>query len=248
MLHLIYRLIVQPNTARAHMFAEAFITCGGIETLLVLLQREAKAVDYSIPELVTKSDDGLSIHETELDGGSEVSERSQNDEVGTLKEKDLSSHEKACESEPSDSGGSPAALSTGMKIERMSSVSDYPFVKNLGGISLSISADNARNNVYNVDKSDGIVVAIIGLLGALVTSGHLKFGSFAPSDMPSNLLGGGLHEGGTMFDDKVSLLLFALQKAFQAAPNRLMTTNVYTALLAASVFFFPSHPFPGIYL
>ncbi|KAJ6710029.1 BEIGE/BEACH-RELATED [Salix koriyanagi] len=40
-----------------------------------------------------------------------------------------------------------------------------------------------------------------------------------------------------MFDDKVSLLLFALQKAFQAAPNRLMTTTVYTALLAASVFF-----------
>ncbi|XP_021686222.1 BEACH domain-containing protein C2 isoform X2 [Hevea brasiliensis] len=230
MLHLIYRLIVQPNTARAHSFAEAFIKSGGIETLLVLLQREAKAGDHNIPESVTKSD-SLSVEENETDGGNEVPEKQQNNEVNNF-----TSNEKDCEYEPSEGSGSPAASFTSMRIERVSSVSENPSIKNLGGISLSISADNARNNVYNVDKSDGVVVAIIGLLGALVTSGHVKFDSCTPSDMTSNFLGGGLQEGGgSMFDDKVSLLLFALQKVFQAAPNRLMTTNVYTALLAASI-------------
>ncbi|KAL0015570.1 hypothetical protein SO802_002639 [Lithocarpus litseifolius] len=36
-LHLMYRLVVQPNTFRAQTFAEAFLSCGGLETLLVLL-------------------------------------------------------------------------------------------------------------------------------------------------------------------------------------------------------------------
>ncbi|KAJ6404649.1 hypothetical protein OIU84_012752 [Salix udensis] len=224
-LNLIYRLVVQPNTARAHMFAESFITCGGIETLLVLLQREAKAGEHSILESVAKSNDSLQVQETELDIGKGTSERRMSDE----KEKDLTSLGQDYESEHLDTGGggSPATSSPGIQIERMSSVSENPFIKNLGGISLSISADNARNNVYNVDKSDGIVVAIIGLIGALVTSGHFKFGSHAPSDTTSTFFGGGLHDGSsTMFDDK---------KAFQAAPNRLMTTTVYTALLAASI-------------
>ncbi|CAI9269362.1 unnamed protein product [Lactuca saligna] len=38
-----------------------------------------------------------------------------------------------------------------------------------------------------------------------------------------------------MFEDKVSLLRYALQRAFQAAPNRLMTNNAYLALLGASL-------------
>ena len=96
----------------------------------------------------------------------------------------------------------------------------------------SISADNARNNAYNIDKSDCIVVGIIKLLGILVKSGYLKFNFNAPSPDVPGIAG---LAGGSMFDDKVSLLLFALQKAFQAAPRRLMTSNVYKALLAASV-------------
>jgi len=32
-----FRLVVQPNAAKAQTFAEAFITSGGIETLLVLI-------------------------------------------------------------------------------------------------------------------------------------------------------------------------------------------------------------------
>ncbi|KAL5792543.1 hypothetical protein ACOSP7_001137 [Xanthoceras sorbifolium] len=233
-LHLIYRLVVQPNTARAQTFAEAFISSGGIESLLVLLQKEAKAGDHSVPESITKSDGSLSVQDTELESDAGNVERSEDDKVASQRESDM--QEKDFESLPLNTGSGPVAISTGMDIERISSFSEYPFIKNLGGISLSISADNARNNVYNIDKSDGVVVAIIGLVGALITHGHLKFGSHAPSDMTSNFGSIGLHDrGGTMFDDRVALLLFALQKAFQAAPNRLMTNNVYTALLGASI-------------
>ncbi|KAA8520543.1 hypothetical protein F0562_014799 [Nyssa sinensis] len=240
-LHLIYRLVVQPNTSRAHTFAEAFISCGGIETLLVLLQKEAKAGDSDNPDSSIECDEPLSVQGSELDNGRGVLESCHCDDVQSQEEKELAvhekeliSHEKDFEPESFNSSGSSVSVSTGANLEKKASASENQFVKNLGGISFSINADNARNNVYNVDKGDGIVVGIIGLFGALVTSGHLKIGLHSPPDVTSNLLV--LHEaGGTMFDDKVSLLLFALQKAFQAAPNRLMTRNVYTALLGASI-------------
>ncbi|KAF5453352.1 hypothetical protein F2P56_028258 [Juglans regia] len=233
-LHLMYRLVVQPNTSRAQTFAEAFLACGGIETLLVLLQREAKAGDSSAFESMTESDESLPVHRPELDCSSGVPERTW-DDVEPTEDKEPVSDEKDYGSQPLKSGISPIAFSPDMKFERMTSASENVFIKDLGGISLSISADNARNNVYNVDKTDGIVVGIIGLLGALVASGHLKFGSGASTEITNHLFGSGLHDGNTMFDDKVSLLFYALQKAFQAAPNRLMTSNAYTALLGASI-------------
>ncbi|KAL6981847.1 hypothetical protein U1Q18_023464 [Sarracenia purpurea var. burkii] len=231
-LHLIYRLVVQPNTSRAQTFAEAFISCGGIETLLVLLQREAKAGDTDHPDPSIENDI-LSSQGSEVYNSNAILQNSQCDDIpGGQEEKELDLHESDLDS--FSYSGYSVGISARASIERMASASENPLLKNLGGISFSISADNARNNVYNVDKSDGIVVGIIGLLGALVSSGHLKLGLNAPPDVSSNLTV--LHEaGGTMFDDKVSLLLFALQKAFQAAPNRLMTGNVYTALLGASV-------------
>ncbi|CAL1370261.1 unnamed protein product [Linum trigynum] len=231
-LHLIYRLVVQPNAVRANMFAEAFMKCGGIETLLVLLQREAKVGDNSFPESIEKSQ----VQETKPETDVVVLDVNQNDEGEILNKNNSTSEEKLLEPGSSIGAGGPTTSPSELKIERVSSVSEAPNLKNLGGISLSISADNARNNVYNIDKSDGVIVAIIELLGALVRSGHLKIGPNAPLDLTSNFLGGLLQDGGgTMFDDKVSLLLFALQKTFQAAPNRLMTTNVYTALLGASI-------------
>lgn len=248
MLHLIYRLVVQPNTTRAHTFGEAFIRCGGLETLLVLLQREAKAVDRKIPESAANSSDNLSGPQTEVLVEVDTVERCQNADGATLKEQNFTSDEKDCKSDPLNTGGSPDGSPNGMKIERTSSAFENSSTKNLGGISLSISPNNARNNAYNIDESDGIVIAIIGLLGALVTAGHLKFASQAPSELTSNFLAGGLHEGGTMFEDRVSFLLFALQKAFQAAPNRLMTMNVYTALLAASVLLFSRFIHPMYFL
>ncbi|KAL4352831.1 hypothetical protein GQ457_06G032510 [Hibiscus cannabinus] len=230
-LHLIYRLVVQPNTTRAQTFAQAFMGSGGIETLLVLLQREAKAGDHHIPEPGTKTDESLSIQRSEPELGSFGMVTEGSHDEGSLKEKD-----QVLQKKDFDGVSGLVATSPSLKVERVPSISENAFMKNLGGISLSISADNARNNVYNVDKDDGIVVGIIGLLGALVAYGHLKIGSRASSEMTSSLFGAALNEaGGSMFEDKVSLLLFALQKAFQAAPNRLMTSNVYTALLGASI-------------
>jgi len=226
-------LVVQPNASRAHTFAEEFLACGGVETLLVLLQREAKAGDNGVLDSCSTNTE---LQKTKIDGGNEMTKGSQEDEG--LKEKS--------ENILQDNDHASLSVDSGNNSDPITPLfaSETPSVKNLGGISLSISADSARKNVYNVDKSDGIVVGIIGLLGALVASGHLRIGSWAGPDTTSNLLGVGLHDkGGTMFEDKVSLLLFALQKAFQAAPNRLMTNNVYTSLLAASVWLPSSIPY-----
>lgn len=217
-LHLIYRLVVQPNTSRADSFSEAFLSCGGLETLLVLLQREAKVGDNDAPEY---DDDIMSVSRYNSESWPET------DDAGSLNGSEFSFY---------DPNNRNSVLGIGMtsSIGSRVSASESLFIKNLGGIRFSISAENARNNVYNIDKSDGIVVAIIGLFGALVISGHLKFGSHAPHDLTGNLHG--LLEGaGSMFDDKVSLIHYALQKTLQVAPNRLMTGNVYTALLSASV-------------
>ncbi|KAK1429931.1 hypothetical protein QVD17_12283 [Tagetes erecta] len=210
-MHLIYRLVVQPNASRAKTFAEAFISCGGIETLLVLLQCEAKTSDLDVPEY---DDDILSVSRSKHESGFE---NYHNDDAGSLYGSEFSSYDP--HNRNSNSG---MASSIGSRV----SASESLFIKNLGSISFSISSENARNNVYNIDKSDGIVVAIIGVFGALVISGHLKFGSHAPADLTNNHHG--LLEGaGNMFDDKVSLLHYALQKTLQGAPNRLMTGNVY---------------------
>ncbi|GMI74078.1 Beach-Domain Homolog C2 [Hibiscus trionum] len=225
-LHLIYRLVVQPNTTRAQTFASSFLGSGGIETLLVLLQREAKAGDHLTPETNTKADESLSVQRSETEGSQDEASKKERDQISL----------KDFESQHLDGGSSLVAHSPSLTMERMSSFSEITFMKNLGGISISISADNARNNVYNVDKNDRIFVGVIWLLAALVAHGHLKFGSRVSSEMTNSLYGSALNDsGGSMFDDKVSLLFFALQKAFQAAPNRLMTSNSYTALLGASI-------------
>ncbi|XXG76013.1 hypothetical protein AAC387_Pa08g0457 [Persea americana] len=233
-LHLMYRLVVQPNTFRAHTFADSFISCGGVETLLVLLQREAKAGNHPIAE----SSGGKAAEiESFVDETNKSKEKSHDDHVESLGEKEYVSHEEGSQLQSSSTGGSSIIVSAGTDIGRTPSSSENQLIRNLGGISFSITADSARSNVYNVDNGDGIVVGIIHLLGALVTSGHLKFSSnVASPHLPSNLLSNGLpDEGSAMFSDKISLVLFALQKAFQAAPQRLMTDNVYMALLGAAI-------------
>jgi hypothetical protein len=225
-------LVVQPNASRANTFVEEFLAGGGIETLLVLLQREAKDGDSDVVESFSKNPE---LDKTEIDGSNENTEISQDDQ-GSEDKSETSILDNDRHSQSIDSCNSTVPSSPDINSDRMAFTPEVPSAKNLGGISLSISADSARRNVYNIDKSDGVVVGIIGLLGALVASGQLRFVSHSGPDSTSNLYGVGLHDrGGTMFEDKVSLLLYALQKAFQAAPNRLMTNNVYTALLAASV-------------
>ncbi|KAL0725345.1 hypothetical protein Bca4012_039944 [Brassica carinata] len=223
-LHLIFRLVEQPNAAKAQTFAEAFITSSGIETLLVLLQREAKTGD-----------------ENGLESVADHSEQSQNNGPGLLKQLDSvpqdthahDSYEESLKDTESVQQGSATVISdrdsltisNSVNADRTSSVSETPI------------SNNTRNNtINNGDDSDRVVVGIIRLIGALISKGHLKFSLGSKSDVMSNFMGHGLHEsGGTMFDDKVSLLLFSLLKAFQAAPNRLMTENVYTTLLGASL-------------
>ncbi|KAK4371939.1 hypothetical protein RND71_007323 [Anisodus tanguticus] len=222
-LHLMYRLVVQPNMSRAQTFTEAFLSCGGIETLLVLLQREVKIGDCDSLSSLDHNATAASTHETELDTEAHPMENNEAGETGFTKERENSLSE--MESVPEPFNGAGATISTRSTIKKMQSIPENAFLKNLGGISFSINAENARNNAYNVDKSDEIVLGIINLLGALVSSGYLKFGTHSPPDVTNNLLGL-LEGGGTMFDDKVSLLLFALQKAFQAAPNRLMTGRI----------------------
>lgn len=244
-LHLIYRLVVQPKASRAQAFADAFISCGGLETLLVLLQREAKAGDQDMhePPIENVEKDSL-VHGSELAHEDGILASSDDRSAESLEEKVISSQgEQETESLSSKNRADLEILEdtddysdrpTSMSVERMKSASENFFAKNVGGINLSISADNARNNAYNFDKIDGIVVGIIKLLGILVASGRLKLNS--NGSLPGAIGSAGLPDtGSSMFDDKVSLLLFALQKAFQAAPRRLMTTNVYTALLAASI-------------
>ncbi|WOL10122.1 BEACH domain-containing protein C2 [Canna indica] len=227
-LHLFYRLVVQPNTSRANTFAQAFISCGGIETLLVLLQREVKTGNHNILAGSVGSDavddQKSSSPEVSLDEQLELPDR-----------KGSAFHGKSTISKSLDNDQDTFDVSLAANVERTASASESQLLKNLGGISFSISAASARNNVYNIDDGDGIVVGIISLLGALVTNGHLKIVSNTATTPSGNILGIAGPEGGTMFDDKVSLLLFALQKALQAAPKRLMTKNVYTALLGATI-------------
>lgn len=206
-LHLLYRLVAQPNASRAHTFADSFISCGGIETLLVLLQHEAKAGNQFISDNATVNSANVSVQAP----GAFHEDGSQLQSSGSV-----------------DEGMNPSF--------------ENALMKKVSRISFSLSADCARNDVYNVDNGDGIVVGIINLMGALVRSGRLKINSNSDSShLHSSFLGNELHDdGSTMFSDRVSLVFFALQKAFQAASQRLMTGNVYIAFMGAVV----CTPFP----
>jgi hypothetical protein len=219
------------------MFAQSFISSGGVEALLVLLQREAKAGNNHILD-----NPGATLSECDVlsNGGSDTKATGaevyqQDDEILSAEQHESIVHEEDTEQEATSTNSASFKM-LGANIGRTISNSENQLLKNSGGINFSITADNVRNNVYSVDKGDGIVVGIIHILGALVASGHLKFASSASSP---NLSGGLLatvhQEGNTTLEDRASLLLFALQKAFQAAPRRLMTANVYMALISAAV-------------
>jgi hypothetical protein len=237
LLHLIYRLIVQPNISRANMFAQSFISSGGVEALLVLLQREAKAGNNHILDNPGAT---LSEFDVRSSGGSDTRATSgevyqQDDEIESAERHESIVHAEDAGQEATNTNSASFKM-LGENIGRKISNSENQLLKNLGGINFSITADNVRNNVYNVDKGDGTVVGIIHILGALVASGHLKFASSASNpNLPGGLLTTVHQEGNTTLEDRVSLLLFALQKAFQAAPRRLMTANVYMALISAAV-------------
>ncbi|XP_024526779.1 BEACH domain-containing protein C2 [Selaginella moellendorffii] len=187
-LHLLYRLVVQPNAARAATFADLLMKNGVVEMLLTLIQRESE---------IGENSEGLNLRE--------LDEEEEGEEFEEVPEGD---------------------------ITRTSSDSEAPVLsqkpvghKNVGGITLSISADAARNNFRNVDKGDGMMLGIVGLLGALLVGGHLK------STIGNTVAGSGAVESPGL----ASWLLYALQRAFQVAPKRLLTRNVYSAVLSVVV-------------
>ncbi|XP_044420246.1 BEACH domain-containing protein C2 isoform X2 [Triticum aestivum] len=225
---LIYRLIVHPNSTRAHMYAQSFISRGGVEALLVLLQREAKSGNnntfnnYDVPQNAAKwngSSQSKSTNSRSLLKPAS-SEANCNRETPSVDSHESPSH---------DGNSEPVSTSKWRLLKNQ-------FLKNRSGMDLPSITDNVQNNVYNIDNGDGVLVGIVHILGALVASGHLKFASLiAKPKLPSGFLTTANGEGNTMFEDRVSLLLFALQKAFQAAPRRLMTRNVYRSLISAVI-------------
>lgn len=249
MLHLIYRLVAQPNTSRANIFAQAFISGGGVEALLVLLQREAKAGDTnnldtysvhdgdSIPVVNPETKDDVAP-DSRVESASKDADAAPDSKVKLhSKDADDLQDSKAESGSPEDGISSDDNMApVSSSIERAVSTQESQLIKNLGGISFSITADNVRNNMYNIDDGDGIMIGIIHILGALVTSGHLKLATnIMPTVPQSSIITTSVPEDGSMFDDKVALLLFALQKALESGPRRLMTSNVYMALIAAAV-------------
>ncbi|XP_020579121.1 BEACH domain-containing protein C2-like isoform X2 [Phalaenopsis equestris] len=236
-LRLINRLIVQPNATRAQVFAHSFISCGGIETLIVLLQRESKSGNHNVVDNYSSNDisyvsmENLDLETTTSKASADV------EEPEFLEQIKMVSGESNAQSLSTISSSSIVNILLATNGERRPSTSESQFLKSMGGIRFSMNEESSRSNAFNIDNGDGVVVAIINLLGALASSGHLKFNSnISSSSLPNNLQSKGLFdEGSSMFDDKVSLLLFALEKALEAAPQRLMTTNIHMAFLAASV-------------
>lgn len=256
-LHLIYRLVVQPNTSKAAAFAATFLANGGVEMLLTLLRREAElgeGLSNTSPEATdpeTKKpgnhDNGQVTNEQEelaeeVPSGFNVdSEGIQlTEESGELvnpKSPGISDEPRGISEENLQL---PLPTKTVVSFARSRSFAyKAPAAEKLGGISSSISADSVRNKFRNVDSSDGIMVGIVTLLGALISGGHLKVMSFgmAVSQPPPSSAGAGVNisgEGTTgVAATAVVWLLFALEKAFQSAPNKLLTVNVYAALLPA---------------
>ncbi|KAF8768696.1 hypothetical protein HU200_007253 [Digitaria exilis] len=224
---LIYRLIAHPNASRANLFAQSFISRGVVEALLVLLQREAKSGDNHIfysckVQQNAASWNGsskLTNKDLELKAASDE-ENSKDHQIQSVQHNEPTSHE------------------TGTGLESISKwcLLKGQFLKNLGGIDVLNISDNVQNSVYNIDNGDGVLVGIVHVLGALVASGHLTFtSSTVRPKLPSGFLTTSNGEGNTMFEDRVSLLLFSLQKAFQSAPSRLMTRNVYRVFISSVI-------------
>lgn len=258
MLHLIYRLVVQPNTAKAGIFAETLLASGGVEMLLTLLQREAELGERpSLGESRTfkyrqPGDAGNGVSAEVHDTQQGVLEKTSNNENGLVIEVKEPGDVQNADNKKLNYLTTSKFLDVSGLLDQENRQWPLPTQEvvsvarssvqrgaNLGGISISISSDRARNKFRNVDSGDGIMVGIVSLLGALIGRGHLKAMSASlaasqpvPKMVANPVLGEGFPGASAT---AVVWLLYALEKAFQAAPNRLMTANVYAALLPAVI-------------
>ncbi|KAM0849147.1 hypothetical protein ACQ4PT_053922 [Festuca glaucescens] len=196
---LIYRLIVHPNSTRAQMFAQSFISRGGVEALLVLLQREAKSGGNNIfnscnvPQNAALWNGGSHSKSSNSDSVLKPasSEANCNHEIQSVDRDELPSHEP----------------NTGLdeSTSKWCVLKDQ-FIKNLGGTDFPNITDNVQNNVYNIDNGDGVLVGIVHVFGALLASGHLKLASpIAKPKLPSGFLTTTSGEGNSMFEDRINI-------------------------------------------
>jgi hypothetical protein len=253
-LHLIYRLVVQPNTARAAVFAEALLVNGGVEMLLTLLRREAESQET--PPNLSSSDLKGNLEFKKVQSGSKeqanAEQEASNGHVdikgvnSTAVSAELLTPQPLADSLVVKIGGDhrqlPLPVPEVVSVARSRSTAlKLHSAGSLGGIALSISADTVRNKFRNVDMFDGIMVGIVSLLGVLVARGHLKVMSFAMAAKQPllNSSGSGItlsREGSPgVVATSVVWLVYAVEKAFQAAPRKCMTDNVYAALLPAVI-------------
>lgn len=255
-LHLIYRLVVQPNVSRAAIFAEMFLANGGIEMLLCLLRREAETGELgSLASAVggnAEEHTELTVEQHTLED-MPVSQPTMNgleeNDVGvSMSEAAVDAVSDALSDMASDDGSPVRGLVTELSRSQSPPVpaeSEIPSVtpagkifagRKLGGIALSIKADSARNNFRNVDSGDGTMVGIVSLLGALIAGGYLRLTTAPDSaQMIATQAPGNSTPIETTTVSAGLWLLYALQRSFQAAPKRLLTDSVYGALLPSVV-------------
>eukprot|EP00850_Spirogloea_muscicola_P008241 SM000043S15869 [mRNA] locus=s43:763446:778532:+ [translate_table: standard] len=204
-LQLMYRLIVQPNSARSKAFAELLLATGAGELLLALLRSEGAQGEASL--LPTQSTDALARQRplANMQGAGNQVPATPAAVVETEPESKV--EVRSTTYSTATKGGT--ALRPSVDIPS----GQWPISSKaaLGGISLSISASSARANFCSGSgRGDDVVAAVVALLGALAVGGLLNF------QMP---LG--------------EWILVALEKALQRAPQRLLTSTVYESMLKA---------------
>ncbi|GBG78164.1 hypothetical protein CBR_g26196 [Chara braunii] len=269
-LHLIYRLVVQPNTGRAAAFAEMFLSNGGSEMMLALLRKEADMGETPAyippcaqegPKHVAGENDsaGSGLSSARSSGGETPVDSTGHGSFSGLSRSSALSGSLSVESLSSKEGRFPnltitmpeKTKSTGTlsytspRVSGMMSPSMSPSFRSsklLGGIQLSVGPGNS-NAFRNVDGGDGIMLGIISLVGALVSGGYLYLssplsptGAMAAMGVSTPTGAGGDQSRGGLPQVGASVgvwYVYAIQRAFQAAPKRLLTDAVYTVLLSA---------------
>eukprot|EP00850_Spirogloea_muscicola_P020769 SM000226S07410 [mRNA] locus=s226:160492:175617:+ [translate_table: standard] len=204
-LQLMYRLIVQPNSARSKAFAELLLATGAGEMLLALLRSEGAQGEASL--LPTQSMDALA-RQRPL-----ASKKGAGNQVQATPAAVIETEPESKVDVRSTMYSTPMKGRTALRPSVDIPSGQWPTSSKaaLGGISLSISASSARANFCSGSgRGDDVVAAVVALLGALAVGGLLNF------QMP---LG--------------EWILVALEKALQRAPQRLLTSSVYESMLKA---------------